>query len=105
MGGTEYALRLGYYAEPSNDASKWLGVTVEGGRMKKLKWRCKLLRAPSLAAIRALSALIHLDLDGNGLNGAIPPELGGEKSIRTMFTLVRSPTNPPNHFSSQLSRP
>mmetsp|Transcript_29109 Transcript_29109/g.58128 ORF Transcript_29109/g.58128 Transcript_29109/m.58128 type:complete len:222 (-) Transcript_29109:480-1145(-) len=92
MGGEDDILRRKYMAvdsgwsmrdEPSDDVSEWFGVTVEGGRVTRLRWNQGLSGAIP-AEIGALSALTALDLGRNKLNGAIPPTIGALSSLTTL---------------------
>ena len=93
MGGKEDTLTRGYRDKgvrkmrdkPSDNVSKWLKVTVEGGRVTELDWSSymigELLTGTIPAEIGALDGLTtlslrYLDLRNNQICGHLPPEIG-----------------------------
>ena len=94
VGGKEDVLRRRYMNRAGkwkarDDVSKWLGVTVEGGRVTELWWPSyrigEDLTGTIPAEIGALSALTVLNLSDNKLNGAIPPTIGALSSLTYLF--------------------
>ena len=95
LGGKEDTLRRRYWDEeteeykmrdePSDDLSKWFGVTVEGGRVTKLDWEKyrigKPLTGTISAEIGALDGLTLLYLDSNQISGHLPLEIGRLTSL------------------------
>ena len=103
MGGKEDTLRRKYEDEetdelkmrdePSDNASEWWGVEVEGGRVTVLNWwRAKIgesLTGTIPAEIGALDGLTYLDLRDNQICGHLPSEIGRLTSL-THFILYKN---------------
>ncbi|GMH89487.1 hypothetical protein TrVE_jg5669 [Triparma verrucosa] len=77
MGGDEEALYDGNQA----DASLWLGVTIETGRVVGLAWYEENLAGVIPEELGYLSALQHLDLSDNALTGSLPASFGQLKNL------------------------
>jgi len=104
-GGKEDWLRRRYYdsgwkmrAEPSDNLSEWLGVTVEVGRVTKFVHSKYTIGEPLTgtipAEIGALDGLTYLNLRGNQICGHLPSEIGRLTSLETLHlscTRLESP--------------
>ena len=89
-GGDQYPdeLRRGSAGDNEElfDVSQWHGVTVEGGRVTRLRWYGRFLSGSIPAEIASLSALISLNISGNYyLCGTLPSELGNLTSLTELF--------------------
>ena len=63
----------------------WDGVTVEDGRVTKLRNRSMGLDGTIPADLADLDALVYLMLDRNELTGGIPTELGGLSNLTVLY--------------------
>jgi hypothetical protein len=63
------------------DASLWLGVTIETGRVVGLAWYEEDLAGDIPEELGYLSALQHLDLSDNALTGSLPASFGQLKNL------------------------
>jgi len=89
-------LRRRYYdsgwkmrAEPSDNLSEWLGVTVEVGRVTKFVHSKYTIGEPLTgtipAEIGALDGLTYLNLRGNQICGHLPSEIGRLTSLKHLW--------------------
>ena len=71
--------------DAGTDIMEWDGVTVEDGRVTKLRNRNMGLDGTIPADLADLDALVYLMLDNNELTGGIPAELGGLSNLTVLY--------------------
>ena len=80
LGGAEDELRRGY----GDDVARWMGVTVEGGRVMEVNWENMGLKGNLPSEIGELDGLRVLWLEGNQICGHLPSEIGKLTSLTVL---------------------